>query len=115
MEYNSDFKYDLKLGQLGEKMLGRILTNETIEVKTDYQATQTGNIFVEYNSRGKISGIITTRAKWYAYILSNHKIILISTRRLRDLCRPYLGTKRDIVGGDKDTSKGILLPIRDLL
>ena len=30
MNYNSDFKYDLKLGQLGEKHLGKILNGTKI-------------------------------------------------------------------------------------
>ena len=115
MDYNSDFRYDLKLGQLGEKHLGKILDNEKIEVKTDYQASDTGNLFIEYFSRGKESGIITTRATWYAFILSNEKIILISTKKLKQLCRPYLNTRRDIKGGDNNTSQGILLPIKDLI
>ena len=45
MHFNSDFKYDLKLGQLGEKHLSRILKDKKIEVKTDFQAEKTGNIF----------------------------------------------------------------------
>ena len=115
MNYNSDFKYDLQLGQLGEKHLGNILDNEKVEVKTDYQASDTGNLFIEYLSRGKESGIITTEATWFAFIVSNEKIILVSTNKLKKLCRPYLNTKRDLKGGDDNTSKGILLPIKDLL
>lgn len=115
MNYNSDFKYDLQLGQLGEKHLGNILDNEKVEVKTDYQASDTGNLFIEYFSRGKESGIITTEATWFAFIVSNEKIILISTNKLKKLCRPYLNTKRDVKGGDDNTSQGILLPIKDLL
>jgi hypothetical protein len=93
MNYNSDFKYDLQLGQLGEKHLGNILDNEKVEVKTDYQASDTGNLFIEYFSRGKESGIITTEATWFAFIVSNEKIILVSTNKLKKLCRPYLNTK----------------------
>jgi hypothetical protein len=115
MNYNSDFKYDLQLGQLGEKHLGNILDNEKVEVKTDYQASDTGNLFIEYLSRGKESGIITTEATWFAFIVSNEKIILVSTNKLKKLCRPYLNTKRDVKGGDDNTSQGILLPIKDLL
>ena len=115
MNYKSDFKYDLQLGQLGEKHLGNILDNEKVEVKTDYQASDTGNLFIEYLSRGKESGIITTEATWFAFIVSNEKIILVSTNKLKKLCRPYLNTKRDVKGGDDNTSKGILLPIKDLL
>jgi hypothetical protein len=115
MNYNSDFKYDLQLGQLGEKHLGNILDNQKVEVKTDYQASDTGNLFIEYLSRGKESGIITTEATWFAFIVSNEKIILVSTNKLKKLCRPYLNTKRDVKGGDDNTSQGILLPIKDLL
>tara|TARA_Y100000401_G_scaffold116906_1_gene123910 strand:+ start:3972 stop:4346 length:375 start_codon:yes stop_codon:yes gene_type:complete len=115
MNYNSDFKYDLQLGQLGEKHLGNILDNQKVEVKTDYQASDTGNLFIEYFSRGKESGIITTEATWFAFIVSNEKIILVSTNKLKKLCRPYLNTKRDVKGGDDNTSQGILLPIKDLL
>lgn len=115
MDYNSDFKYDLKLGQIGEQHLAKILQNKKIEVKTDYKATQTGNIFVEYFSRGKASGISTTQAEWYAYLLSNDKIILISTKKLKQICRKYLWTTRDVKGGDNNTSQGILLPIKQLL
>ena len=115
MNYNSDFKYDLQLGQLGEKHLGNILDNEKVEVKTDYQASDTGNLFIEYLSRGKESGIITTEATWFAFIVINEKINLETTNKLKKLCRPYLNTKRDVKGGDDNTSKGILLPIKDLL
>jgi|TARA_R100000353_G_scaffold19527_1_gene18005 hypothetical protein len=113
--YNTDFRYDLELGQLGEKHLGKILDNKKVEVKTDYQAMQTGNLFIEYYSRGKASGITTTEADWFAFILSNEKLIFISTKKLKDICRPYLWTKRDVKGGDDNTSQGILLPIKDLL
>ena len=115
MNFNSDFKYDLKLGQLGEKHLANILNNKKIEVKTDYQAHETGNIFIEYNSRGKQSGISTSEAEFYAFVLSNDKIILISTAKLKSICRKHLKTKRDIRGCDNDTSKGILLPLDELL
>jgi|TARA_R100001463_G_scaffold69904_1_gene123385 uncharacterized protein YuzE len=115
MDYNSDFKYDLKLGQLGEKHLADILKDKKIEVKTDYQAEQTGNIFIEYHSRGKASGITTTQAQWYAFLLSNHKIILISTEELKSICRKYLWTDRDVKGGDNNTSHGILLPLTKLI
>ncbi len=70
VEFNNDFKYDLKIGQLGEKHLANILENKKIEVKTDFQAMKTGNIFVEYSSRGFKSGIATTQADYYCFIIS---------------------------------------------
>ena len=113
MEYNNDFKYDLKLGQIKEKELGDILTNKTIEVKYDLQAPKTGNVYVEYYSRGKKSGISTTEADYYCFSFGNtFHLIIVSC--LKDRCRKYIGTDRDKLGGDNNTSKGILLPITEL-
>lgn len=115
MKHNNDFKYDLKVGQVGEKQLASLLEDTKIEVKKDLQAIHTGNVFVEYNSRGELSGLSTTEADWYAFILSIRNIVLIKTSLLKDKCRKYHNTKRDVVGGDNNTSKGILLPITELL
>jgi hypothetical protein len=113
MEYNSDFKYDLKVGQIKEKELANILQNEKIEVKTDLQAHKTGNIFIEYQSRGRPSGIATSEAKYYCIAIQETLIILPSTT-LKKLCRKHLNTNRDKRGGDSNSSKGILLPVKDL-
>ena len=117
MKHNNDFKYDLKLGQKGENLLANIILSkgDTIEVKTDLQALTTGNLFIEYESRQKQSGIATTHAIWYSFVLSNTLIITISTDNLKTICREYLNTNRDIKGGDSNTSKGILLPIKRIL
>ena len=114
MEYNNVFKYDLKLGQVGEKYLSKILTDKKIEVKTDFKASKTGNIFIEYRSRGKPSGISTSESDFYAFILSNELIILIEKDELKKRCRIYLNTNRDVKGGDSNTSKEILLPVKEL-
>jgi len=117
MNFNSDFKYDLKLGNKGENLLYNIikLKGKTIEVKTDRDAIKnkcTGNVFVEYMSRDKLSGISTTQAKWWAFVISNEQIILIETNKLKKLCK--LKTLKRVSGGDNNTSKGILLPIKYL-
>lgn len=114
MKYNNDFRHDLEVGQLGEKLLADILENKTIEVKKDLKAFSTGNVFVEYESRGKKSGLSTSEADWWAFIYSDTQISLIETKCLKELCRQYIGTKRDVLGGDMNTSKGILLPINEL-
>lgn len=114
MNYNSDFKYDLQVGQLGEQKLAEILNDSKIEVKTDLKAHQTGNVFIEYSSRNKPSGISTSEAEYYAFIIKG-SIVIKKSSHLKDICRKYLGTNRDVLGGDNNTSKGILLPIKDLL
>mgnify|MGYP003679761546 CR=1 FL=1 len=110
MKHNSDFKFDLHRGQIGENYLANILKGE-IEVKTDFLALKTGNIYIEYESRGKKSGISTTQSEWYAFVLSNIIVILIKTKELKNICK----TKGEIkLGGDNNTSKGVVLPIKEL-
>lgn len=113
MEYNSDFKFDLIVGQVKEKELGNIFNSKKIEVKHDLQALKSGNVYVEYYSRGKKSGINTTEADYYCFCIGN-TFHLIELEELKSKCRKYLGTKRDKVGGDNNTSRGILLPIEEL-
>tara|TARA_R100000963_G_C4628819_1_gene94365 strand:- start:153 stop:509 length:357 start_codon:yes stop_codon:yes gene_type:complete len=115
MEYCSNFKYDLKLGQVKEKELGYIFNEKTIEVKTDLKAAETGSVFVEYESRGKPSGISNSISDYYCFVISESSFVLIETNKLKDKCRNYLGTKLDVKGGDKNTSKGILLPVLQLV
>jgi hypothetical protein len=114
MNYNNDFKYDLKVGQAKEQELGNIFNNKTVEVKYDIKALLTRNVFVEYYSRGKKSGISTTLADYYCFCFGD-TFHIIPTNILKIRCRSYIGTKRDVKGGDKNTSKGILLPIKYLI
>ena len=113
MEYNNDFKYDLKVGQAKELEVGSIFNDKRIEVKYDLRALVTRNVFVEYYSRGKLSGISTSQSDYYCFCfgVTYH---FIKTEDLKERCRKYLGTNRDRVGGDSNTSKGILLPITEL-
>ena len=89
MKYNNDFRHDLELGQVGEKALGEIFSNKKIEVKTDLKAHQTGNVFVEYSSRGKKSGIATTEADYWCFIVSNKQVAILDTEKVKDLARKY--------------------------
>lgn len=113
MEYNNDFKYDLKVGQSKENKLGEILESKTIEVKYDLKAPYTKNVYVEYSSRNKPSGISTSTADYYCFCFGD-SFHIIETIELKNRCRKYLDTKRDRRGGDSNTSKGILLPIDEL-
>jgi hypothetical protein len=113
MIYNSDFKYDLQIGQNYETSLYELL-GKRIEVKRDFKCLETGNIFIEYESRGKKSGISTSEAEWWCYWLSDFHLVLIELDKLKIICRQYLNTNRDVRGGDMNTSKGILLPVKTL-
>ena len=115
MKYNSDFSHDLELGQKGENLLAKILLlkGDKIEVKTDLQATQTGNVFIEYKSRDRLSGLSTSKADYWAFLISNEQIIIIETNKLKELCKTK-GLRR-VDGGDNNTSKGILIPLNKLI
>jgi hypothetical protein len=115
MRYNNDFKYDLQLGQLAEKKIGDLLSKKKLEVKRDFKAMDTGNVYVEYRSRGKASGLTTTLADYYVFVISFDRIIFIATPKLKQLCRKYVGTNFDIKGGDSNTSQGILLSLDELI
>ena len=112
MEFNSDFKHDLKVGQVKEQELAHILNNKTIEVKYDKQAHITGNVFVEYESRNKPSGISITEADYYCFVIVEN-LHLIKTELLKEKLKKYW--KNQILGGDSNTSKGILLPVNELI
>jgi hypothetical protein len=114
MQFNSDFRFDLLVGNEVEGQLGLILNGKRIEVKSDKRAHKTGQFFVEYESRGKRSGIATTQADYYCFEVRGI-FILVSVPTLKIIARKYIGTERDVKGGDENTSKGILLPILDLL
>jgi hypothetical protein len=132
MEYNNDFKYDLILGQMGERFIGKLLTDQTLEVKFDFECYRTGNFYIEYSSRGKPSGIATTTAKYWSLIAASEHgrrlkdgldsptsedilfSILIETERLKDLCRNKY-ERMDVRGGDSDTSIGVLIKAKNLL
>jgi hypothetical protein len=114
MNFNNDFKFDLMVGQTYENQLSELL-QQKIEVKRDFKCLDTGNIFVEYESRGKRSGIATSEAEWWCYWLSESHFVMIKKDELKKLCRKYIGTKRDVNGGDSNTSKGILLPIQEFI
>lgn len=113
MEYCSDFRYDLKVGNIKEEELADIFSNKKVEVKYDQLSLKTGNIFVEYESRGKKSGLARTEAEYYCWAFGD-TFHIIKTKDLKERCRKYIGTSRDTIGGDNNTSRGILLPITEL-
>lgn len=126
MNFNSDFKYDLELGQVGETFISNLLRNKTIEVKFDFGTHRTGNFYIEYESRGKPSGIATTQASFWVLIAASESgcrlknnlapieqddvlfAVMIATEQLKHLCRTKY-YRIDVPGGDDNTSKGVLI------
>lgn len=118
MEHNSDFKYDLKAGNLGEGLVAALLSFCKIEVKTDSWVDKSGNIAVEFESRGKPSGIAHSEADWWAFVLDGeHKkeiIIFIEAERLKKIARHYYQKGNVKEMGDSNTSKAVLIPLSEL-
>jgi hypothetical protein len=78
---NNDSKYDIKMLIKGKE--------KTYEIKTDVKCAplfDTGNIFIEYESRGKKSGISVTQADWFVtYFKFLNEIWFIKSEQLRKL------------------------------
>lgn len=115
MKRNSDFRYDLMLGEAAESDVANLLGMAKIEVKRDFKCYSTGNLFIEYRYKGRPSGISTTEAEYYCIVYQEDRYLFIKTNKLKEVCRRYIGTERDRVGGDSNLSQGILVPIVELL
>lgn len=123
IESRNDFQYDLKVGQLAEKSVGKLLMldDSTIEVKLDLLTQKTGNIAIEYRSRDKKSGISTTKAKYWAFVISidnkdyeEFPVVIITTDYLKEIARKHYKLGHIARGGDNNTSQMVLVPIKDL-
>lgn len=115
MQFNSDFRYDLKVGQVAEKKLAEMLQSQKIEVKRDFKASRTGRVFVEFFSRGKPSGIHTTEADYWAFMTSDESVVILPTRRLKEIVEEAIEKGEVKRGGDNNTSKGALIRIERLV
>lgn len=83
-----------------------------IEVKEDYIGERTGNIAIEYFSRGKPSGINTTKSKYYVYRVhrgnDDDLFFLLSVHKLRAWIRHGKFWK-SVSGGDKGSDTRMYL------
>ena len=114
----TNFDYDLIIGKEGEKLVDHIFKNCKIEVKRDFWTGTSGNIAVEFESRGKPSGISKTKSDYYAFILAeefrDEVIIFIKTKRLKEIAREYYLNGSVQKMGDKKSSVSVLIPIKEL-
>jgi hypothetical protein len=115
MEYKNDFRYDLKVGHKGERYLAAVLEGSTIEVKTDSWIAKTKRVAVEFESRGKPSGIATTEADYWCFIFNSSdtkkSFIMVDTDKLKDISRRYweMGSIKNM--GDNNTSRAVMIPL----
>lgn len=115
---DSYFAKCLKFGKHNEDLLKKILEELRIEVKTDKIYKTTGNLFVEFQSRGKSSGINKTTADYWAFCLWSEGLklppfILVPTKELKKLIET--NKYKEVKGGDNYTSLGYLIPATELI
>ena len=117
-----DFDLDLEFGQLHEEMLWHSLSksgNVTVEVKTDRIAHRTGNVAVEFMYKSRPSGILTTKADEWFFVVTEadgktvRYRINVPTKRLRKIAKARFDR-----GGRKkvgDNAEAVLVPVVALL
>jgi hypothetical protein len=82
-----------------------------VEVKNDMRAVETGNVAIETHFRGKPSGILTSRATYWAIVVAREAFI-VKTRKLREL---VCGSRyRQAQAGDGAAATVRLLPVEEL-
>jgi hypothetical protein len=118
MKYSSSFFHDLNFGEKAEEWINELFSNgKLLEVKNDRMIHKTGNLFIEYESRDKPSGLATTTADYWIYRMSElDSSLILPTKALKEVCRVYFQQNIFIKkGGDNNTSKGFLIPLKRLL
>ena len=104
-----------RLGWEVTQSIGRVsydlLLIGRIEVKTDRLAAQTGNVAVEVSHQGEMSGIVTTTATWWAYVLAD-EVVVVRANVLREAV--LSGSHREVSAGDNRAARVRLVPVDDL-
>ena len=117
MKHSSSFFYDLDFAETAEDWVKKLFTNGfKVEVKYDRMAHITGKIYVEVYSSNKPSGISTTQAQYWIFVIDKKDYALIvNTENLKELCRIAFQVNGYTKGGDENTSLGILIPINQIV
>ena len=99
VEYNDDYRYDVKFKTANGSF--------TFEVKHDIMSSKTGNLALEYECRGRDSGISKTEASYWAYKLDND-FYWIKVADLKSLVtdKKYF---RKVIGGDSGSNTKMYL------
>jgi hypothetical protein len=102
LEVGKTNAYDLKI----ESMTGKVFT---VEIKEDFSCYKTGNIGVEFECRGKPSGISVSQADYYIYKVHTPlggavDYRWIRTSKLKSIIADETIERRIVSGGDKDSN-----------
>jgi hypothetical protein len=108
---NKDYRYDIVMEKNGKRA--------TYEVKTDVFCTprynnDTGNMFIEFHSRGKDSGVAVTEADWFVmYYKYLKEIWYIKTDALKKLIADNNFRISEYSGDQGSNTKGYLIPRKE--
>jgi hypothetical protein len=110
--FDIDYEYGLQ-GELYVSDIRRAIEADRIEVKRDSRWSATGNVYVEFECKGRKSGIATTEAELWAFVLGDTNIaVFIPTATLKEFARRLHRAGR--VAQETDGShptKGVLVPL----
>lgn len=85
------------------------------EVKADRKTINTGNIAIEFECRGKPSGITTSKSDYWVYFLDGkNQYLLIPTDRLRNEIAKE-SYKRKVSGGDDGVARMYLFGLETFM
>lgn len=103
----------------------------TVEVKCDYRAGETGNIYFETSCKNKPSGIYSTKADWFTLMMPSWALLTFPTWKLREfideldmqlhladagLDEAPVGVRRGSTNKDpRNSTTGILVPVETLV
>jgi len=110
---NKDYRYDLEMS-LPVDEGGSLVKATTFEVKTDVYClphSDTNNLFVEFECRGKDSGINVTEADYYVnYYPYLHEAWFIKTSKLKKLINDNNFEVKEFSGDANSNTKGYVIP-----
>jgi hypothetical protein len=115
-DHQKNFDLDLNFGIKGEQfILGVMNGSVKVEVKTDRETHRTGNIVVEFECNGKPSGISTTEADYWAFVIDGNALaLLVEVGRLKKIARYFYKKNGYKSGGDNNMSKMVLIPFKEI-
>ena len=123
-----NFDIDFARGKIGENLVNTFLADlagKTIEVKTDYRVTETGNVYVETwqykkeDASDKVqSGINITKADYYCFASPDASgFIMIKTDDLKEVIRESnpREVRQSRINAKTNASIGRLVKISDIM
>ena len=118
MAGNKKFDIDLKYGQIRENKVREMFSKCQIEVKSERSWwKKTGNIAIEYEYRGKPSGIYKTESDYWFHRLELKEgefcTLVFTTKVLKGIVDKYKGKLTKNVGDNK-ASKCVLIPFKEI-